>query len=161
MIQIQHNFATDLESNEMINYFESNPELVKLFNIEGDNYYCKSLSIINDIQKFNLFKRFKINQSDFGRRLNIQLINQELKVLEKHHTHIAPYSFVLFLNDDFEGGELVFDNITIKPIKNTIVYFTGELGHHVKPVLKGDRYTLVGFTYSEINLKKYSIRNTI
>lgn len=161
MIQIQHNFSTNSESIEMIKYFKSNTELVKLFNIEGDSYYCKSLSIINNINKFSLFKRFNINQSDFGRRLNIQLINKDLQVLEKHHTHIAPYSFVIFLNDDFEGGELVFDNIYIKPIKNTIVYFTGDLGHHVKPVIKGDRYTLVGFTYSEINIKKYSNRNTI
>ncbi len=161
MIQIQHNFALDIESNQMIDYFKSNQNLVKLFDIEGDNYWCKSLSIINNIDDFGLFKRFKINQADFGRRLNIQLIDENLKVLEKHHTHIAPYSFVLFLNDDFEGGELVFDNIVIKPIKNMIVYFTGELGHHVKPVTKGERYTLVGFTYSEINIKKYSNRNTI
>lgn len=161
MIQIQHNFTINSETDQMVNYFKSNPELVKLFNIEGDSYYCKSLSIINDIDKFDLFKRFKINSVDFGRRLNIQLINEDLQVLEKHHTHIAPYSFVLFLNDDFEGGELVFDNITIKPIKNMIVYFTGDLGHHVKPVIKGERYTLVGFTYSEINIKKYSNRNTI
>jgi hypothetical protein len=119
------------------------------------------MSILNYIDEFKIFKRFKIDKNQFARRLNIQLIDETLKVLEKHHTHITPFSFVLFLNDNFVGGELVFDDITIKPKKNMLTYFSGDLGHHVKPVKSGERYTLVGFTHSEINFEKFSNRNTL
>lgn len=59
---------------------------------------------------------------------------------------------IVFLNDDFEGGELITatdptDKMqhlrTIhKPEKGTAVSFMGHTWHKVNPVIKGTRYTL-------------------
>lgn len=56
-------------------------------------------------------------------------------------------SATIFLNDDFEGGELVFPNhdVTIKPEAGKIVLFSSAFPfiHRVNPVLRGTRYAAV------------------
>lgn len=56
-------------------------------------------------------------------------------------------SLVYFLNDDFEGGDLIFPdlNLSIKPQAGTLVCFPSDHNfvHGVNPVTSGRRYTLV------------------
>ena len=55
-------------------------------------------------------------------------------------------SLIVYLNDDFEGGELVFPqhNLTIKPEKGMLIAFPGNLyfHHEVKEVKSGTRKTI-------------------
>lgn len=57
---------------------------------------------------------------------------------------VCHFAVLVYLNDDFEGGELVFplQNSTIKPKKGTVVIFpTSYLyPHAVLPVFEGERY---------------------
>lgn len=60
------------------------------------------------------------------------------------------YSSLVYLNDDYEGGELYFpqhDNYAIKPEPGTLVCFKGddENLHGVKEITEGTRYTLSMF----------------
>ena len=56
-------------------------------------------------------------------------------------------SFVLWLNDDFEGGEFVFPdlNVRLTPKPGLLLCFpsTHEYLHGVMPVTKGERYAIV------------------
>lgn len=56
------------------------------------------------------------------------------------------YTMVMYLNDDYEGGEINFPNhdVQIKPKAGSLVMFpaTGEFIHEVKPILSGTRYTV-------------------
>jgi len=66
----------------------------------------------------------------------------------------ADMSMTIFLNDDYEGGELVIKvgNIETshKPKAGTvIIYNTGAL-HKINPVTKGDRKVIVGWLESDI-----------
>jgi predicted 2-oxoglutarate/Fe(II)-dependent dioxygenase YbiX len=58
-------------------------------------------------------------------------------------------SSILYLNDDYEGGELYFEglDLLVKPKANQLIFFPSgaEFRHEVKPVIKGDRYTLASF----------------
>jgi len=61
---------------------------------------------------------------------------------------VRKISFVLWLNDDFEGGEFEFHKThtkknVIKPKQGTIVLFPSWVMHRVKPVKKGTRYSAV------------------
>ena len=59
---------------------------------------------------------------------------------------------IIFLNDDFEGGELLTASdyseamestrVTHKPKKGSIVSFKDVVWHKVNPVIQGKRYTL-------------------
>jgi len=55
------------------------------------------------------------------------------------------FNSILYLNDDFDGGEFFTeDGITIKPKKNRLTFFNGkEIGHGLNKVLKSHRYTIV------------------
>ena len=60
-------------------------------------------------------------------------------------------SCVFFVNDDYEGGDLVFNYLnleeqtTIKKKKNRLVIFPSNFlyPHSVKPVISGERYSVV------------------
>lgn len=58
-------------------------------------------------------------------------------------------SIVIYLNDDYEGGEIYFRNLnlTIKPRANSLVMFpsTEEFVHEAKPVLSGTKYAITSF----------------
>jgi hypothetical protein len=60
------------------------------------------------------------------------------------------YSTLIYLNDDYVGGELWFpqyENFTIKPKKGMLVTFQGDENtlHGVKAVTEGTRYTISMF----------------
>lgn len=57
------------------------------------------------------------------------------------------YSTIIYLNEDFEGGELFFpqyDNLTLKPEIGTMICFKGDSKHlhGVKKITSGIRYTI-------------------
>ena len=68
-------------------------------------------------------------------------------------TSLRKLSSTIFINDDYEGGELIFDglgkgadgeDIVYYPkTPGTIVFFPSFLIHGVKPVTKGQRYSIV------------------
>lgn len=62
---------------------------------------------------------------------------------------INKYVGILYLNDDYEGGELYFPDhgIDIKPNSCSYYVFPGGIEniHGVREILKGERYTMVSF----------------
>jgi hypothetical protein len=73
------------------------------------------------------------------------------------------FASILYLNDNYEGGELIFrdHDLTVKLPQGTLIVFPGgiENVHRVEEVKSGDRVTVVGFwdfadsEYSEEELK--------
>jgi hypothetical protein len=57
------------------------------------------------------------------------------------------YGVVIYLNDDFQGGELVYpeSNISIKPEMGMLICHPANKKHLVSKVLSGNRYTLTSF----------------
>jgi hypothetical protein len=53
-------------------------------------------------------------------------------------------SFLFYLNDNFEGGETIFDGTTIKPIKGSVLVFppTWQYPHRGCPVSLGSKYIM-------------------
>lgn len=51
-------------------------------------------------------------------------------------------TFMIYLNDDFEGGETAFDDVTIRPETGMALCFFHELRHEGCPVVDGVKYVL-------------------
>ena len=51
-------------------------------------------------------------------------------------------TFMVYLNDDFEGGETTFENTSIKPKAGTALVFIHGLMHEGSEVLAGRKYAL-------------------
>ena len=66
-------------------------------------------------------------------------------------------SGILYLNDDYEGGEINFplQEIKLKPEAGTLLIFFGDqkIPHEVLKVISGKRYNLVSF-YEPRNLNE-------
>lgn len=57
--------------------------------------------------------------------------------------HEASYfTLMIYLNDDFEGGETTFDSHTIRPKKGQALVFEHGLRHAGEPLLSGIKYVL-------------------
>ena len=144
MITIIQNAITDNEIDELVNYYKDNfdkeviyddPHSVKVYKFKG-------MSILENMDDFAFIRRLRYKNYD---RLRIQLVDNTLDMLLKPHIHTPPYSYVVFLNDDYEGGDLLFENLRITPKKGLMVYFSYDEAHYVENVISGSRYTLVGF----------------
>jgi hypothetical protein len=69
---------------------------------------------------------------------------------DNFHKDSSPCSLILYLNDDYIGGELEYINDTnnrlkIIPQKNLEVIMNNQLKHRVLPITSGIRYSLVAF----------------
>ena len=67
-----------------------------------------------------------------------------------HHSHNQQYgypsaSLLFFLNDGYEGGELIISDITYKPKKNSAIIFPSNFlfPHSVNKIIKGTRYSII------------------
>jgi len=59
------------------------------------------------------------------------------------------YAFSCLLNDEYDGGELVFPelNIELRPKAGTAILFSAGLLHGVRPVTSGRRFVLISFSH--------------
>ena len=60
----------------------------------------------------------------------------------------ADYSFTLFLNDEYTGGELEVNDTLVKPKKGKLFVYPTRYYHQVKEVIDGTRYVAVGWITS-------------
>ena len=69
-------------------------------------------------------------------------------------------SFLFYLNDQYGGGELEFNDLglTIKPKKGMMIAFPSykDFAHMVHPVTWGHRYTLVSWVATQKKLLTYN-----
>jgi len=69
--------------------------------------------------------------------------------IDDHKDFHRRLSLVYYINDNYEGGEIVFPrfNITYKPNANELLLFpsTYVYNHSVLPVLEGTRYSVVSW----------------
>lgn len=70
-------------------------------------------------------------------------------------------SVLLYLNDDYEGGEITFrqSNLTLKPEPGSVLFFPSNFlyVHEVAPVTKGPRYALPNWYH---NIPLQDMRNS-
>lgn len=76
----------------------------------------------------------------------------------------SDYSGLLYLNDDYSGGEIVFpkQNLSLKPKPGTLIFFKGSMDHphSVNEVTKGNRYNIVSFFWPrDYRIKYFDLLN--
>lgn len=101
---------------------------------DGYKYHIESIEIKNYLEELKLNYSFP---EEHYRDFLIQTIDETHKEApnhDKYHRHENEWTYVMYLNDNFEGGELEFTNGTIlKPKAGDVIYFSPEEGHRVKP----------------------------
>jgi len=154
MITIYNDMISKFECDKFINFYENNLHLVQKTNNDFV-YHFNAINIITLLDYFSFTKRFE--GQTYIKKIRIQLLNNTISAIETPHGHEIPYNFVVFLNEEFEGGELIFKNIKITPKIGQLIYFTGNELHSVKKVISGDRYSLIGMSINPIDFLKSSL----
>tara|TARA_R110000803_G_scaffold76390_1_gene140989 strand:+ start:586 stop:1134 length:549 start_codon:yes stop_codon:yes gene_type:complete len=100
--------------------------------------------------KFPQMKSIKINQIDLLK----YSVGGKYKIHTDHFTTAARHlSIIINLNDDYEGGDLVFTDQKENEIKKfklskgSIVFFPSNFmyPHGIQPITKGTRYSIVAW----------------
>jgi|TARA_R110002020_G_scaffold20000_1_gene68589 hypothetical protein len=149
MIYSYENFLTPSECQYFINQHS------KLFNPANDRrsaYHRKtevidySLCFVQDSKKLNGRLNFTVKNIDPEAFINyFQIVKwptDEFQPLHKDFTYHC-YTSIIYLNDNFEGGETVVEKKKIKPKQGLMVLFAGDkMTHGVNKIKKGTRYTI-------------------
>ena len=166
------NFVNSNQAKDMIDYFES------MASIWGDVafYGSKGMGFADSdsrLPQFNLEPEYFKNIRDRFKQAVELMFDRELKPNTSHaqkwdvggfaapHSdnsnhdgvpnafEINKYVGILYLNDNYKGGELYFPDhsIEFKPPVFSYIMFPGghENIHGVKEILEGTRYTMVSF----------------
>jgi hypothetical protein len=69
-------------------------------------------------------------------------------------THTFDWTVLIYLNDDYTGGELYFDSLdkTIIPSAGSIIFFSTDELHTAKKVLTGNKYFIFLYIHSEFGI---------
>lgn len=61
---------------------------------------------------------------------------------QRNDSDFSYYTFMVYLNDGFEGGTTTFQNLTVKPEKGKALVFLHQLEHEGSEVTSGIKYVL-------------------
>jgi len=169
MIQIIKNFISldlcedILEYLEKTNEWKDNPpfpntEIIYIDDSIGFNklYSYNILNLKNKMQKeIETFNDLKLKPLSFyfikwkpHSYLDFHSDNSNLDGTDNGFSHLK-HAAMIYLNDNFNGGELVFqkNNISLKPVSGTFLAFDGGINniHSVNDILDGTRYVIGTF----------------
>lgn len=136
--------------NNLQTFIKPGSELDNLIYSKISEGYQKWLSLINlDQSQKVLFQNlndtgYQINKYEVGQYYNYHVDNS---VINNNENRVL--SIVIYINDDYEGGELQFPFYTYKPSKGQGVFFPSDwlYPHRSCPVLKGTKYSIVTWLY--------------
>lgn len=143
----QHGSAAPLSSTTRSreSFLEFSPDclLEACSENNGSEYFlmlCKILKQIN--VEANIFFKDDLTPLKFAIHSYKEYSQQ------KPHEDKYPYASILYLTDEYVGGELYFPNqkISFKPNHKSLYLFVGmDNPHGVSEIVSGERYTIVTF----------------
>jgi hypothetical protein len=156
MILFQENFVEDNECDKLINLFIKNKFYTEFYPINSTNI-LKGSKIKDDI--LEKIKEKVVSNCSSLTNSKIYLDNYELVEWPTGSYHPPHYdlptdifSSVIYLNDNFDGGETYFsESKIIKPQKRCCLTFSNsKYRHSVNKINTGTRYTF-SFWFSRIS----------
>jgi len=109
--------------------------------VKSNNYFPVGLNEMFRIYKYSVGERFKMHRDGSYKR----------NEFEK-----SRYSFIIYLNNDFEGGETNFRELfSVNPKEGSALIFRHPHKHEGKKILKGQKYVL----RTDVMFKKKKISN--
>lgn len=157
-ICIIDNYISNNDANKFIDFFNLN----KSFSEYSTNYGAQDFS--TNIELFDVLCQYEKKVSYTHKNINQLNINiypyaalgfkwQDGWSQHAHIDAVGPgesieYSAVIYLNDNYDGGEIEFpnQNFIYKPKKFSAIFFPGkgeEYLHQVNKIIGNDRYTLL------------------
>ncbi|MCU0439531.1 MAG: 2OG-Fe(II) oxygenase [Raineya sp.] len=130
------------EGAKMAKNIRNNYRLIYIDNLLAEKYWQRLHSFcpenLDDMTVLGLNEQFRFYKYESGQRFK-KHIDGRFKRNENEESRIT---FMIYLNEDFEGGETTFEDLIIKPVTGTALCFIHEQKHEGSPVLNGTKYAL-------------------
>ena len=154
MIKIFENTIEDSSIKKLLEYWYEQKEKMVDIQLKYGTYSLFTLEIQNILDSFNIKKRFPISEYSVCYLQYIDDRYGESNNDNKFHHHFPIWTYVQYLNDNYDGGEIHFENgFKYKPKKGDMVCFTGdELHKATKPYNFKSEY--ITTKYGDILLDK-------
>lgn len=115
--------------------------------------YESQAYVYNDTKPLTLNDQELITciSNDFGVQYaldNLEIVKRSKgSFMENHVDDGDSLAFILYLNDDFQGGQTVLgDEFVVNPkVGRIIVFSNGTLIHRVEEIIQGDRFVIAGW----------------
>ncbi len=121
-----------------------------------DDFYWNYIK--KEIERIYFYYKIKFPKmsSDIINQIDLlkYSVGHKYEVHTDHFSHVARHlSIIMNLNDDYEGGDLVFTDQKEKEIKKlklskgSVVFFPSSFmyPHSIQPITKGTRYSIVAW----------------
>ena len=150
MIHFYENFFT---STQCQHFITGHADLFKP-HFDNRTFYFRKTEVVELSQyadapktkKLNGHLNFTVKQLDEKAFVNyFQIVKWPVGEFQGPHKDMEYhcYSSIIYLNDNFKGGETIIDGTVIKPKSGLMVLFDGNnLMHSVNKIEKGIRYTM-------------------
>ena len=170
---VYHNFLSQDELKEVmdeIHHIANNNNFQHCINLPFFAKYDKRLKDLFYGGKidFASMTEIQVRQPGIGQKIHIDFVNHMNPLLdmvvnedfegEKEEIFLNPLAFIIYLNDDYEGGEISYPEYKIdyKPVAGDLVVHFVEVPHGVKIVKSGIRYT-----HSNVIRSKFYVNNEL
>ena len=145
MIEIK-NFISNVQSDNIITFQKSYFDLNKENCFTHRNTQVIDPPVTNQTEQiYNMLTGF-IKTINSNLQINyFQIVKWPTGESQPEHKDFDyhPYTSILYLNDDYTGGETIVDGTTIIPEKNKLIGFEGDkMTHSVNEITEGTRYTI-------------------
>lgn len=142
--------AGDIETNSYNKRIDKNDYSSKL--VKSETFFCdtRNKELVDIVKKY-------ININEITEYIaNIHYINYKIGEDAKEHvdTGSSIRTYIMLLNDNFEGGEFYLDNIHIPLKLGEMIEFDANLLHRVSPIISGNREVLVAWVLPSQKNKK-------
>ncbi|MFC4633429.1 prolyl hydroxylase family protein [Dokdonia ponticola] len=94
--------------------------------------------IVDGISPLGLNERFRFYRYEAGQRFKRHIDGR----FKRNDTEESRITFMIYLNDNYIGGETRFNDVTIQPRKGRALFFIHEQKHESRPITDGVKYVL-------------------
>lgn len=121
----------------------NNDRLMIFDNNLAKNLFNKAVDFLpqihEDYKVLDFNEMFRIYKYSSGQRFKMHRDGSYIR----NENEKSFYTFLIYLNDDFEGGETEFENLfTVAPKKGSALVFYHPLRHEGKTLISGLKYVL-------------------
>lgn len=130
-------------------------QVSNFFNIDVNSFWLESWEAVRWYYPYHQTAHIDYIDVDFDRSklpegYDSSFFTEEEESLYRKHCTTKHYTGMIYMNDNFDGGELYFpyhNNFEIKPKPGMLVIFSGNIfnPHGIRPITSGTRYVHTTF----------------
>lgn len=130
-------------------------QVADFFKVSRDSFWIESWEAVRWYSPYHQTAHIDYIDPDFDRSklpadFDSSFFTPEEESLYRKHCTTKHYTGMIYMNDDFEGGELYFpyhNDFEIRPKPGMLVIFSGNIfnPHGIRPITSGTRYVHTTF----------------